>query len=250
VALITSDSTCAICRTGLDRPYIATSGTVDVEPRLLEFCDAPLHLDCLATWPDRVALARAYFEAEIEHHAVPPCAILHRGTDVALVAGESLPGATPYYVTVCLRDWPLALGARWHGWAGFVGGEFDAGLSGEALAAVASAMRVVRALAPDLAALEALHRRWQRSVDWTDVGRRREEAERQADAARREALRVLLAHNEACQRLAERLIRSELACPRCGRSRDIEFVDRSPAGKSCFVCRQCARSFFPRDVTG
>jgi hypothetical protein len=250
MALITQHSRCAICNSKLDRPYTATSGIApDIEADLFEFCDAPLHLDCLETWPHRDAFARAYFVAAVRFHEHPLRGVLLRTDTLALVTGPAPRGQTPDYAAIHLRDWPLQLYSKWNAWTSFVDGGFRTGWSGQALHAATEAVRVVAAVAPDLAALRALHAGRQHTVDWEEVDRQQQALLEARHAAEADGRRALEPHNESCRRLAARLQRFELACPRCGRrSRDFDFVDRSPRAKSCLVCRHCGRSFYPDDV--
>ena len=62
MALVGPESRCPICDGLLDRPFTATSGVAFPRGhRLWRYCDAPLHFDCLAAWPDREEFSRAYF---------------------------------------------------------------------------------------------------------------------------------------------------------------------------------------------
>jgi predicted 2-oxoglutarate/Fe(II)-dependent dioxygenase YbiX len=67
VALIHENSRCAICGGPLSEPFTVTSGcALWPDHRLFRFCDAPLHLSCLNTWPDREEFSRAYYDAALE----------------------------------------------------------------------------------------------------------------------------------------------------------------------------------------
>ena len=82
MALIRSDSCCAICNKALDRPFTATSGLAFGPDHFLwHYCDAPLHLDCLETWPHREEFSRAYFDRNLRNQRT--------GTGTLLEVGDS-----------------------------------------------------------------------------------------------------------------------------------------------------------------
>ena len=157
MALIFADSTCAICGERLDRPYTATSGCAFSEEHpLWRYCDAPLHLDCLARWPSRVEFSRGYFDQTIEMRRAGYGHILARGQSWALVCGPRVINRLPYFAEVRLADWPFRLYSRWGQWADFVSGGYARGLEGVALAAAERVMDEVREVAPDDPALSRL----------------------------------------------------------------------------------------------
>jgi hypothetical protein len=60
---------------------------------------------------------------------------------------------------------------------------------------------------------------------------------------------LIKSRNMQCQEIAQSLSKVGLKCPNCGVvSSDIRFVDKSPAGKSYFICQACGRSFRPEDL--
>jgi hypothetical protein len=60
---------------------------------------------------------------------------------------------------------------------------------------------------------------------------------------------LMKAHNLRCHELARSLRAVGLTCPGCGRhSKENRFVDKSPDGKSYFICSACGRSFGPADL--
>lgn len=66
---------------------------------------------------------------------------------------------------------------------------------------------------------------------------------------RNERTEMVQTQNRRCQEMARSLRKAGLRCPNCGVwSSDIRFIDKSPAGKSCFICNSCGRSFRPEDL--
>ena len=154
MALIGSFSVCAICEGPLDRPYTATSGVAFAPGHpLYEYCDAPLHLDCLAIWPDREEFSRGYFLGALASHWRGRGTVLHATARWYLGCG---PGGKPQYAVVRLRDWPFRLYSPWADWTAFVEGDYRDDLMGSALEAAHEVIAEVRRQAATLEALEAL----------------------------------------------------------------------------------------------
>lgn len=62
-------------------------------------------------------------------------------------------------------------------------------------------------------------------------------------------IKLVRAHNGRCLDLAQDLSKGGLTCPNCRvRSSKIRFFDKSPLGKSYFICNVCGRSFRPEDL--
>jgi hypothetical protein len=159
MALILPNTPCAICGGQLDRVYTATSGCAFPQGHpLWGYCDAPLHLDCLETWPHREEFSRGYFDQAVESHRSGYGHILARGESWVLVCGPRAAGGLPYFAEVRLADWPFRLYSKWEAWPDFAGGGFREGLEGTALVAAESAMAGVREVAPDESRLSRLLR--------------------------------------------------------------------------------------------
>ena len=159
--IIKGRTPCAICRDlDLSRPFIATAGVAFPEGHdLFPYCDAPIHLACLAAWPHRERFSRGYYamwKASIAR-GWPP--LLAEGPRWMLDCGPSGPGGPPAFVEVRLADWPVVLHARWEEWPAYVRGAFRAGLAGEALVAAEAAMQEACAIADGTDRLAELHRR-------------------------------------------------------------------------------------------
>jgi hypothetical protein len=158
MALIGPDSTCAICRRALDRPYTATSGVAFlINPRLLEYCDAPLHLDCLAGWADREEFSRGYFVSSLATYWSNYGTLLNARAEWFLGCGPAAPGEDPYFAQVVLASWPFPLYSKWDEWDAYVAGGFRRELVGPALDAADAVMVQVRDKVPSLEVLKALH---------------------------------------------------------------------------------------------
>lgn len=149
---------CAICgETDLNRPFTATSGCAfPPSDELWRFCDAPLHLDCLAGWDQRVRFSRAYFDMWREAARNGMGLVLREGNGWMLRCGPSMPGEAPYYAEIDLVEWPIRLYSRWNDWTESLSGGFVRELVGPALHAVERAIAEVRAIAPDARTLAAL----------------------------------------------------------------------------------------------
>ena len=149
---------CAICgRMDLNRPFTATSGCAFPEnDELWRYCDAPLHLDCLARWENRVRFSRAYFDMWRDAAKSGMGFVLREGSDWMLRCGPAKPSQAPHYAEIDLVEWPMRLYSKWGEWAENIARGFCQGLSGPALQAAEHAVAEVRAIAPDQAALSAL----------------------------------------------------------------------------------------------
>src|SRR5689334_3462862 len=156
MALVGPWSTCAICDAPLDREFAATSGVAFPRGhRLHPYCDAPLHLDCLATWPDREEFSRAYFVSALSATWRGRGTILSATPRWFLACGLPV-GATPFFACVHLRDWPFRLYSQWSEWTPYVDAGYRDGLVGAALDAADEVMAEVALEAPTLESLTAL----------------------------------------------------------------------------------------------
>jgi len=64
-----------------------------------------------------------------------------------------------------------------------------------------------------------------------------------------EGTELIRIHNSQCHELAQTLSKAGLKCPNCGvHSANIRYFDKSPTGKSYFICKACGRSFRPEDL--
>jgi hypothetical protein len=159
MALIDSISRCAICRGSLDRPYTATSGCAfPREHRLHAYCDAALHFDCLAKWPDRQKFSKGYFIRAFAYHWRGGAPLLAATARWFLGSGPPIDGGRPHYAVVRLRDWPFKLYSSWTEWTPFVNEGYRRELVGPALDAAVGVMSEVREIAPTVHALEDLFR--------------------------------------------------------------------------------------------
>ena len=62
MALVYDGIPCAICEEPIDieKPFFATSGMfIPLTDPLSLFCDAPMHWECYASWPERPSFARS-----------------------------------------------------------------------------------------------------------------------------------------------------------------------------------------------
>jgi hypothetical protein len=270
MALIGPESTCAICRGALDRPYTATWGVPFASnPRLWEYCDAPVHFDCLSSWADRVEFSRGYFVSSLATYWSNYGTLLSATAEWFLACGPAAPDENPYFAEVRLATWPFRLYSRWSEWDAYVDGGFREDLVGPALDAAEAVMVQVHKEVPSVEALTARRverfgqRREQRSLvefgryletlwgmaarrtDWRMLEeRRRANNQAEVEQQRVRSERITRA-NEMARRLAIRLANGgRLRCPHCRRpTREMRFIDQSPEAESYFICRLCGRSF-------
>ena len=274
VALVGPHSRCAICDEALDRPFTATSGNAfPREHRLSRYCDAPLHLDCLATWPDREEFSLEYFVGSFARTWRGPGTVLRATARWYLGCGPPV-GLTPYFASVHLRDWPFTLYSRWADWTEFVAGGYRIELVGSALDAADEVMAEVRRHAATLEALEGLwsscpaaptERRsyaafgdylatlWGEEAyyrDWEALDTAQQAWERYWEERDRARARAIAQSNAITQQLLLELeIRGSLLCPHCHeRSHRVRFVEKSEE-KSYFICGLCGRSFAGSEAT-
>lgn len=157
MAIIFPGSTCAICGERLDRAYTATSGCAFSSGHpLWEYCDAPLHLDCLEDWPHREEFSRGYFESAVESCQQGYGHLLSQTESWVLVCGPSCNMGLPYFAEVRLTDWPFRLYSKWKDWSTYVGGGYRERLEGAGLVAADRVITEVRQIAPDGSALSEL----------------------------------------------------------------------------------------------
>lgn len=167
--ILDDGSRCAICREPLTRPFTAPSGCAFApEDPLFRYCDAPLHLDCLADGPSRERFSRAYFDASIASYRAGCGALLHDAGAWFLtcgpIVGAGSPAVTytgacpgePIHAEVRLADWPFRLYASWRGWDAYLREDFEEGLCGAALDAATRVASEVRLVAPSQTALARL----------------------------------------------------------------------------------------------
>lgn len=180
MAIITDESTCAICDQPLSRPYIDTWGTF-FEPNdpLFRYCDAPLHIDCVADWPHRVEFSNGYFAMWRENYRDGGGNLLVEREDWMLVTGPVGPhikpdmkpafvkimlemsGRTedtldPIYAEVITANWPLRLRSDWLQWDQFISGLDDVTPEDAANVEAKRVLLEVREIAPNLEVLRKL----------------------------------------------------------------------------------------------
>ena len=158
MALLTSDTRCPICNEKLNRPFTATSGGVfPREHPLWKYCDAPLHFDCLESWPYRVEFSEGYFKAITHYHESGKGGfLLIKERNWIFATGPCAINSFPYYVEIRFREWPFRLYSRWGEWDKFVSGEFRNDLVGSVLKLAEETMVTIIRVAPDLSRLSRL----------------------------------------------------------------------------------------------
>jgi len=203
---------------------------------LYPYCDAPIHWECYAIWPERREFARRYVQMWVESDTINPFwSSVHLSDNVYVSVNPSAPVeavSVRLFETGSSSRVPLA---KWEPW---LADEEEAtkGLHPLEQQALHAALHELRR---DLPTREAVVN----AVDWSakhELRERQRESARQREAERLTKTRQ---HNKACRAYW----REGVTCPHCG-AVDIRFVDRAPEGKSLFICNQCARSFGPVDL--
>jgi hypothetical protein len=255
VALIGPFSTCALCHGALDRPFTATSGfPFAPDTRLFAYYDAPLHLDCLATWEDREEYSRAYFVRDLFGPWSGSRPLLNAAPDWFLACGPAGFGEGPCFIEVRLASWPIRLYSRWSEWGVHVAGGFRTRLSGAALDAANAVMAQVQPLVPSLEAIESIlaersaapvGRRslveygdylaslWGEEAhrtDWRALEQARQATEQALAEERRVRAEAIARSNEIAHLIADRLASGRrLTCPHCQRrTSQMRFYDLDP----------------------
>jgi hypothetical protein len=170
MAQISEFSVCAICKEPLDRPALATSGCAFPRShRLFEYCDAPIHIDCLNDWPDRVEFSEAYYVQRYQQFRREGFWVLAEASDwfvgyippnqFELMLGQE------DLVEVRVRDWPFVLWGHAEHWTEFLAGTWQQGqeeLHGMARARAEVVVReVAKALPNTEVIVAAINRRFE-----------------------------------------------------------------------------------------
>lgn len=238
MAIITPDSTCAICERPFNfeqEPIFATWGVFAVPPELFRFCDAPLHWDCYAAWPHRAVFAAAYFQMWVEiarEDAFWSQVWLDEKLLVTVnpdepVAEVSLRLAeTGSVFRVKLADWTTWLAVQCHSPQG------NHPIETAALTAILSTLQT------HLPTSDAILNR----IDFVARQARWEARERKIADRRAREQAELLEHNGRCAALWKQ----KPVCPFC-EGREIRYTNGKNVRKSFFQCVTCGRTFRPED---
>jgi hypothetical protein len=236
MAIIVDGMKCAICGQSIRTkgPLFATWGVFfPPEHPLYRFCDAPLHWECYATWPQRQEFARGYLEmrAEGDRHN-PYWGTAFRSDRVLVTVNPEPPGSVQVVLAETGSRLFVALD-EWEHWLADLMGAVE-GLHPLEQAALREVWPELRATLPTAEAIVG-------RVDWAPKYAQREARELALRRAKEERRRRVRVQNMECRRL----LQQGPVCPHCTASDGIRFVDRSPQEKSFFICNHCARSFTP-----
>ena len=170
-----SSSECVICgkelKTG--EPYLDTSGCVFTpEHRLWKYCDAPMHIRCLETWPDRVEFSEAYYNQRREQYDHENWLVLAEKSN--WFVGFIPPG--PYMqvegsedlVEVRIKDWPFVLWGHAERWTEFFKSgwrEYHPALTGQAVEKARAVLKEAEEVLPDTETIVDLINR---SMGWSE----------------------------------------------------------------------------------
>jgi hypothetical protein len=222
MAIITTDSVCAICREPLrGEPIFATSG-VFLPPgdRGFAMCDAPMHWRCYAPWPERPRFARAYFEAR-RGVGAPYWGTVHEDEELRVRVNPNRPHAR---VDVMLA----ATGSGW-----FVElGDWDEWVTRAPAAAHTVEDAALRSVWPRILAL----------------GDRERLVARVSLMVPPEAKRI--SDHYTAKTAWSRLLHGDVPCPACGsRETEARFVDElATGGTSSCACGACGHRLTPDEI--
>lgn len=237
MALISAGSRCAICREQLaGRALFATSGVwLPNTHRLYRYCDAAMHRDCYATWPDRLEFERTRFEARAAGARV------FANDDVLVFLGRLATGFEVRVFHSATASTTLVPLEEWQAWLAH-------GPMPQEEPHWMTLNDVLPVLAAELPTPEAIEAR----ADWEPIRAREDqyEAAARADAVRSAQTRARYRDSTfRTDTLAATLPESAIECPHCRqRSKDHRYCppSREP-GESFFVCASCGRSFTADD---
>lgn len=227
---------CGVKMTNTDRLF-ATSHFLGPECDLWRFSDAVMHWDCYAKWKHRARFGRMYFEAKQEWIGNNPYwGVAHSDDQVLITTNpDKFVGEVDVMLAETGSGFRIPL-ADWENW--LVGEWFESchhEIERDALAAV---IPLLRSLLPTASAVVAA------------AGMERD-AESEIAAAG--GMVAQLAHEFACEKLAQRAATKGVACPGCGNfSIDYEYVRveqvTESGPQSHLVCRACGKEFGPAEV--
>ncbi|HID31277.1 MAG TPA: hypothetical protein EYP19_14940 [Desulfobacterales bacterium] len=150
---------CVICGKKFKKGelYLSTSGCAfPQEHRLWKYCDAPMHLLCLESWPDREEFSEAYYVQRREQYDLEGFLILAERDDwfVGFIPPGRYMGikGAEDLVEIRIRDWPFVLYGKAGQWTEFINGgwlEDNPFLSEEALQRASAVIKEVGEVLPD-----------------------------------------------------------------------------------------------------
>ncbi|MBS1808638.1 MAG: hypothetical protein JST84_10645 [Acidobacteria bacterium] len=236
MAIITANSTCAICEDVFDpdKPLFATWGVFPVPAGLERYCDAPMHWDCYAGWPYRSVFAAAYAQMwiEIEQESAFWSKVwLNDKVLVTVNPDEPIAEVDVRLLLIgsCIR---VKL-ADWEKWLREQPHRSDHPLEAEALAAVLPSLQANLPTAEVILNridYAARHARWEKRMQESEQRRAQEKAR-------------LLVYNQRCAAVADQ----SLVCPYCAET-ELRFTDGQDTRKSFFQCLACGRTFGPDNL--
>lgn len=252
MALIGSHSRCAVCGDLLAKgqSVFATSGVwLPRDHPLWKFCDAPIHWECLATWPEREAFARERLRALAKFQTYGPIVL---STDDVLVTVARRPNGPQIKVVVGATG--AAEYVRYDDWERWLedGGALPAAtVHPWQRLALEPLIPLLRRELPTTARLDEKARLY---TDWPAYEReqRRQAAAHEAQHAVDEAARDDrdAQMNEQTEALARTLQSDGVTCPHCAATRrDHRYrAADSRVRAGYFVCMNCKRSFTGADA--
>lgn len=173
---------CGICGKKIDRLFIGLpDATRSLPMELIEFCEYPVHQDCLAHWEHRLTFSKAYFEDSNKRwqDQVFRRHILAKSDTWMLVTGPRGPHITedtkrdmvevtlqlaglqndtinPVSVSVTLKEWPFRLYCLWDHWTRYIRSGYRTHYIHEILCTIDPIVAEIRTIASTTEALRDL----------------------------------------------------------------------------------------------
>lgn len=236
MALLYKGIRCLLCHQEMDtqsRLFSTWGVFFPPDHRLFAYCDAAMHWDCYANWPDRAEFARQYFQMWVEPDPDNPYWGLAFLSEEVLVKVNPDPDVAK--VSLLLAKTGSFLHTPLERWTDLIQ---------KPATSFADLHPVERdALSEVWPLLQKAFPSADQLVARVDQAARQEALQSHKEKTRRseeERLRKTKAHNKACRAL----LRDGIACPYC-KVEDIRYLDKSPEDKSYFICNGCGRSFGP-----
>ena len=236
MAIISEDSRCALCQQPVGSgDYLATSGCAyDQDHPLWAYCDAPIHWHCYADWEHREEFAAAYHRAQLLRRS--PVSVVLRSTSNWLAElYPRIPGLRIHF-----RRTGTLLEFNSETWASGIQ------LNPHQQQLLQRDLEECRRSLGDWPSLWAEFDpvAFQRALELDQVEREAQARQKEADDRAR-----LAPYQECWEKMRAELKEGALYCPTCKRGHaNIRAYDRSPHGKSIFICQECAFSFGPEGL--
>jgi hypothetical protein len=236
MALLFAGMKCPLCGEPMDseQPLFATWGVwLPESDALSRYCDAAMHWECYARWPERPSFARSYFEFWVQAEGGNPYwwrAFLDDNVFVTVNPAPSIESAW-----VHLAETGSRYDVRLVDWVGWLNEQCPDTMHPIETTALATAKAILGAAVPTKDHLLA-------QVDWNekkDVLERIHQERVTREAVEKAQRRKTELHNRACERVYPVITKNGLKCPHCGQFSTDYRLSTRPNHRSLIICRHC-----------